>query len=261
MADRAGAPSFHEALLLEHVSMALSQGPTPVPRAIARGRELLDLVQGKRRQVLGVAGDLAWLQAMAGAFDEATRLLGVCQTIVEELDIGMARASTALVAGEVELLAGKPAAAEHTLRPQWAQLASAGERGDRAYLSAALARALEAQERWTEAENLTEDTEATAFDEDRMVQADWRATRARLLARRGEHAQAETFGRDAVALAAETDALNLRGDCALALASVLRHADKLTEAARSATDALAEYSAKENVVCIRRAEAMARQVG
>ena len=259
-AQRAGAP-MQEAWALESICIALRDGPTPARPAIARGKELLNLVHGKRRHVLSIAGDLAWLHAMAGDFDEARRLVGVYRDIVEELNIGMARAAIAVTAAEVELLGGSPNEAESALRPQWELLASAGERGDRAYLAAALARVLEAQESWAEAESLTEDAEATAFGEDRMVQADWRATRARLLARRGKRSQAETLAREAVDLAAKTDARNLRGDCALSLAQVLGHAGKLREAACSAEDALAEYTAKENVVCARRVRSVMRQLG
>jgi ATP/maltotriose-dependent transcriptional regulator MalT len=179
----------------------------------------------------------------------------MCQDIVEELKIGIARAATALIAAEVELLSGNPDAAERILRPEWEALARAS-RGDLAYLVAALARALEAQERWAEAERLTEEAEATAFDEDVTVQADWRATRARLLARRGDHVQAEALARGAVALARKTDALTLRGDCALAQAEVLRSAGKLRQASRAAEDALTEYTAKENVVCVRRVQSL-----
>jgi tetratricopeptide (TPR) repeat protein len=258
MARRASMPML-EALALENVSMALLDGPTPARRAIARGTELLNSVQGKRRYVLGIAVNVACLHAMAGAFDEARRLIGISQDIVEELKIGIARAATALMAAEVEMLSGNPCAAERILRPEWELVASAS-RGDLAYLLAALARSLEAQQRWSEAERLTEEAEVTAFEEDVVVQADWRATRATLLARRGDHVPAEALAREAVALSRTTDALSLQGDCARALAEVLRSGGKLRQASRAAEDALTAFTAKENVVCARRVQALMHEL-
>ena len=49
----------------------------------------------------------------------------------------------------------------------------------------------------------------------------WRQARGKLLARRGELEEGERLAREAVALAEETDMLNVHGDALLDLAEVL----------------------------------------
>ena len=82
-----------------------------------------------------------------------------------------------------------------------------------------------------------------------------RATRARLLARQG-HADAESVAREAVALADTTDFLELRGDCRVALADVLRRAGHEDGAAEALGEALALYEQKGNIVSAERVRAL-----
>ena len=67
-------------------------------------------------------------------------------------------------------------------------------------------------------------------------------------ARRGELDEAEAVAREAVALAAEAEFVDLRGDSLLALAEVLRLAGRKGEAAEAMRQALALWEAKGNVV-------------
>ena len=64
----------------------------------------------------------------------------------------------------------------------------------------------------------------------------WRQVRAQVLARRGEHAEAEQLAREAVSLAEETDMLNFHGNALADLAEVYALAGR-TEDARDAARA------------------------
>ena len=72
-------------------------------------------------------------------------------------------------------------------------------------------------------------------------------------AREGESAQAEILAREAVDLAARTDALNWHGVALLDLAEVLRLDDRPGEAAAAAEGAVRLFAQKGNSVAIGRA--------
>jgi tetratricopeptide (TPR) repeat protein len=68
------------------------------------------------------------------------------------------------------------------------------------------------------------------------------------LAHRGEHAEAESLAREAVAIAAESDALDWQGDTLYDLAEVLIEAGRPQEAAETLEEALERYSRKQILV-------------
>jgi hypothetical protein len=76
----------------------------------------------------------------------------------------------------------------------------------------------------------------------------WRGARAKILAGRGEHSEAQRLAREAVDLSAATDWLSLQGEAHLDLARVLRQnpgsADAAAAAAAKSRDA---FSKKENL--------------
>jgi tetratricopeptide (TPR) repeat protein len=148
----------------------------------------------------------------------------------------------------VEMLAGRPEAAERRLRAAYDNLAAMGERALLATTAALLAQAVYAQGRLEEAEELCLTSERHADPDDLSSQLIWRTVRARVLARRGGLEEAEALAREAVAIAARTDELVDHGDALVALADVLElRGDR--EGAREATqDALALYERKEAIV-------------
>jgi hypothetical protein len=89
-----------------------------------------------------------------------------------------------------------------------------------------------------------EAVEEAASSDDAVSQVQWRATRAKLLARRGERLEAETLARQAVAIAASTDALNTRGDAAIAQAEVLMQSGSQAEAAATLREAVRSIARK-----------------
>lgn len=87
-----------------------------------------------------------------------------------------------------------------------------------------------------------------------------RTARAKLRARRGSLVDAEALAREAVALAGETEFVDLRGESLLALGEVLRVAGRGEEAAEALQEALALWEAKGNVVLSARIRALLREL-
>ena len=72
----------------------------------------------------------------------------------------------------------------------------------------------------------------------------WQGLQARILAARGQLAEAEELARSAVALAARTDFLNQHGDALLELAVVLDEAGRAAEARARSVRPSASTSAR-----------------
>jgi len=102
--------------------------------------------------------------------------------------------------------------------------------------------------------SFTEISEEIAAPDDLAPQVQWRAARAKLLARRSGFDEAEHLAREAVELAQQTpDFLHLPADALMSLAEVLRAAGKTADADAAVGDALALYERKGNRVSAARA--------
>jgi hypothetical protein len=95
---------------------------------------------------------------------------------------------------------------------------------------------------------LAEVTERFSVPEDVDAQIGWRRVRAKVLAGRGEVAEAELLAREATALAARTDYLDGHAQATVDLAEVLRVAGRSEEATALALEAIRLYDQKGNVV-------------
>ena len=84
--------------------------------------------------------------------------------------------------------------------------------------------------------------------EDVDGQAAWRSVRAKLLARRGNVAEAEDLAREAVALAGATDYVDLHAEALAALGEVLLIAERRDDAVRALEQAVSLFEAKGNTV-------------
>ena len=202
------------------------------------------MLPGQRRIEASAARALAGLTAMEGRFDEALGLLERDREILEDLGLRVAAASAAEIAGSVQLLRGDPVAAERELRRGYEAFEKMGELANLSTLAAMLAQALYAQGRDEEALRLTETSEASAAAEDLHTQVQWRAARAKVLARAGQTEEAVALAREAVELGGRTDFLVMRGNAALDLAEVLLLAGRADESVAAARDALALYERK-----------------
>ena len=223
---------------LSGLAYALYFGPAPASDAIASvSDEILPRVRGFPVAEGAVLGVLGGLMAMQGRFDEARSLHQRGNEIFAGIGPALPVAEGALNAADTELLAGRPEAAEALLRDAYAALEAVDETAIRTSVAAALAQALHAQGRDEEALAFTEDSEATAGDDDVQAQAMWRAVRASLLRRSGSVEAAEAVAGEAVELARGTDDPNLTAMALLAAGSVY--------------DAAALYEAKGNVAALR----------
>ena len=232
------------------LAQAAFLGPTPVPDAIARCLEIGDTRDGQA--FAAVVGTIhASLEAMRGNFHEARELYRRSQAILEDLGRTLVLANTHAHSGFVELLAGDAVAAEREFRRGFEALAAMGEQNNRASAAALLAETLARQGRDDEAEELTYVSEKLAVRADVLAQVQWRVTRAMIASRRGAAADALDLAREAVALAADTDYVNLHADALAALADVTSGAGAPAEATELAEKAFELYEAKGNVVAAR----------
>ena len=233
--------------------MCLLHGPTPVPAAIARVGEMLAEATSPVLQA-NVMAALAELQAMRNSFDAARTLLEEAGRTYERLGLRLALVGLRQVGGLVELLAREPIEAERVLREGF-DLISVDFPAWRAYHSTLLAEALYEQERFEEATELIESAEPEHTDELQNV-LPWAVVKARLLAREGAASDGEALLRDIAERAAPTDALNVHGWAVLALADVLRIADRHDEARDAAAEAAEIFDRKGNIVAAERAAAL-----
>jgi tetratricopeptide (TPR) repeat protein len=115
-----------------------------------------------------------------------------------------------------------------------------------------LARALYAAGRLDEAEAWAGRAAELGASDDALTQYLWRQARAKVLARRGEHVEAERLAREAVAIAGGTGFLTGQADAYADLAEVLALAGKPEEARVALEQALARYERKGNLVMAER---------
>ena len=107
-----------------------------------------------------------------------------------------------------------------------------------------LAEALYRQGRYEEAEEWAEAVAEAAMENDHEPQVRWRSVRGKVLARRGQFGEAEALAREAVEIAAVTDAHLEHGDAVVDLAEVLELAGKTTETRAALERAIELYERK-----------------
>jgi tetratricopeptide (TPR) repeat protein len=239
---------------VEYLALALMVGPTPVPEAIRRCERLLEEVASRPALELLVTGFLANLLAMAGRLAEAVELMEQGRRLRNER-VGRSWFSPHEF-GLQTVMADDPAAAERELRWGYEVQKKIGGTEYFSTITALFARALYAQGRDEESEQMTLECEQVAQSNDVMSNILWRATRALVLARRGYHAAATALAREAVAFAAESDFLDAYGDALSDLAEVHRLSGSTEDARAALEQALHFYEQKGNVVSAGKARAL-----
>jgi predicted ATPase/class 3 adenylate cyclase len=239
-----------------HIGALLFFGTAPLEEAVSYAKSLLDEPDGRfrGRQVHGLIGRV---YAMRGEFEAARSV--IAERIALQEDLGKAfgvTVSGAMELGEVERLAGDPAAAEEYLRRGYRALEEAGESGLLSSVAAMLANVLYHQGLFEDAERYTRISEETAARDDYSSQIIWRFVRAKAVASGGRLAEGEQLAREAVALAQDTDDINLHGDALMALAEVLQLAERSDEAAPFIDQALRLYEQKGNLVSAGKARSL-----
>jgi class 3 adenylate cyclase/tetratricopeptide (TPR) repeat protein len=244
--------------IVDLLCTALLYGPAPAKEAAARCAEIAAAAGKDRLLEANVASSWAGLEAMTGKFDAAEALVARAAAVYDELGHRMFRAGLGEVAGPIELLAGRPEAAERELRQAVQILAESGNTALLASPALMLAETLLAQGREDEARHFVEMSKAAPASDDTTDAVLACSVGARLRALEGELADAEAEARRAVELASSTDALVLHGDALALLADVLVEAGRPGEAHEAYERAIELYSQKGNVVAAQRAaEALA----
>jgi len=167
---------------------------------------------------------------MCGRSSEARELFHRAKEIIDDLGLPIVAAGASQERFDIEMLAGDPEAAEVELRGACETLEQLGEKGFLSTRAGLLAHALCAQGRYEEAVPFFEVTVEAGSEDDQSTQALWRSARAKVLAQQGDVDEALRLAREAVAIVAQTDWLNTRGDALLDLAEVLELAGILDEA-------------------------------
>lgn len=241
-ADLAGGHPFVQQ---EYGHAARLYGPFPVEEALA----WFDESPVRSTFASAMRGGL---EAMRGNFERA-RLL--CADAIEqsrEQGRRLEAAGQRMGQAEIELVAGDAEAAAEASLLGVEELDELGERGWLPRVAGLAAEALYRLGREDEAWRLTERAEGAA--DDASTQMLIRQVRAKVLARRGELAEAERLAREAVALAEPTDWLEGKADTFYDLAIVLVAADKREQAVSTLETARRLYAEKGHTVGVARVD-------
>jgi class 3 adenylate cyclase len=231
-------------------------GPARPDEGIQRCRDLLAAGDGVQSLEMTAGAAIGSLEAMRGNVAEARELLAGSRTIAEQLGLRQWLGALANFAGPVELLAGDLDAAEQELRRGYEELEALGETGVLSTTAAFLARTLVLAGRPAEAEEFAAISARLGSRDDVYTQVVCRGSLARVQAGRGNLERAEQLAGEAVARAAETDFLNLRGESLLDLAEVLRVAGRAAESTAATREALGLFEAKGCTVLAARARGL-----
>jgi class 3 adenylate cyclase/tetratricopeptide (TPR) repeat protein len=252
-ARRAGLPRK----LIAWLAAFRTWGTTPVSELLA----WLDENDPQDRPDYFLRAHRAEALARLGRSDEAHAILAEARSDLADRGAARQLASiTGIMSVEVELLAGNPTLA--------AELGEEGcrlfeELGDKGRLSTAagyLAQALYRLDRLDEADAWAARAPQLGGTDDAITQILWRQVRAKVLARRGKHADAEQLAREVAALSEETDMLDAQGDVYADLAEVLTLGGKPEEAMGALEMALARFERKENRASAERMQARLSQL-
>jgi predicted ATPase/class 3 adenylate cyclase len=240
--------------------MCANFGPLPVEDGITLCRHFHDeavddpFIQGNADV------ERAALEAMRGDFDLARTLIAQGRQTIVDLGLSLIAATTAQEAFYIEILAGDTGEALRIMHESYAELEPMGERSYLSTAAALLAHALCARGELVEAERFSRRSEETSARDDAFSQVLWRSARAKIHAHGGDLTGAEELGRHAVALAEETDLLNIRGDTLADYAEVLALDGRYIEAAAAFERAADLFERKGNSTSLQLVRRSARDL-
>jgi tetratricopeptide (TPR) repeat protein len=214
------------------VVASLVDGTTPIPKAIRRCEEILASADIWPQSAAHTKRKLSMLYSMQGEVGEGRRLIDEAVEIYEELGLPLPLAAAiGFESAGVHWIEGDLAAAEDDVRRAVDLLTAMNEKGVLSTLAARLADILCRQDRpQGEVEDLLRLSEDLAAADDWLTHLTIKHVRARLLARRGEFAEAVSLARDALALAEGTDDPESQAWESVELAEILVLAGRPAEA-------------------------------
>ena len=250
-AQRAALPHFGGWTLLS-IATCRFRGPRPVSDLLAWLDE--QEKSSMRSPYLRVFRSIAL--GMLGRFEEARVILASVRAELADrgakLQLGVAMGQVGV---ELELLAGDPAAAAKLGEEGCRLLEQAGERSFLSTAAGYLGQALYALGDLDSAENRASSAAELGASDDALTQTLARQVRAKVLAKRHRHEEAEHLAREAISLAGTTDLLNVQADAYSDLADVLALAGEPEGVAAALEQALERYERKGNLVMAGRTRA------
>jgi predicted ATPase/class 3 adenylate cyclase len=232
-------------------------GPMPAADGIALCKEFAESAADDATIQAWCCVERSALEAMRGEFECARELLAEGTRALESLGLTVWAANTAQEAFLIENIAGTPDAAVDALRRGYEILDRMGGRGFLSTVAGLLAQALYARGDYQEAARFSKASEDAAATDDVLSQMLWRTSRAKLLARQGDFARAESLAREAVRLGRPTDLLNLKADVLGDLAEVLGLSGRHDEALAALSSAAGLYERKGNLPSLERTRELA----
>ncbi len=222
-------------------------GSMTAAEVVERCGPLLDQVSGDRKAEAVILSVIAVAEAMQGQFDRARDLHTRAKTILAELGRSVVSASTSIEGSRIEMLAGDAVRAEALLAADSNELEGIGERYFRSTVAGLLAHAIVAQERLDEADEAVELAIELTDEDDIESQILWRTARAKIRARQGEGEEALRLSGEALALAGDTDDIDVQGDVHADHGMILGLLGRSDEAAIEFTLARELYTRKGNL--------------
>jgi tetratricopeptide (TPR) repeat protein len=232
-----------EAEILRSVLTVARSGPMPATTIATLVEDLRRRVPGSRRFEMSALANLAFIAAMRDDPDRARALIAEADLLASELRTP----PLALIAADVELLAGDAPEAERLLRGLLGALERIGDFGHYVSLVSPFVDALVLQGRGDEARRAVELAARYTIDDDIDAQSGVRCAQVALLLLDGDLVAAEQRAREGVAIAARSDFTTDRIKALSALAEVLRATDRLGEARGVLEEAMRLAEEKESV--------------
>ncbi len=239
------------------LAISVLNGPTPVDEAIAYCEGVLSRASEDRKASAITEVALARLEAMRGNFEAARVRYRRSRALLEEFGYRFFAALTSQDSAPIEMSAGDLEAAERELRKDYLTLEVMGERNYLSTTAGMLADVLYRRGRYQEAAEFATICRELASADDVVSQFLWRCVQAKLLAREGQHEQADAIIAEAIELIGDSDWLDGQGNGFMDLAEICRLRGRIGDALAALAQASARFAAKGNIVSARRADKLA----
>jgi tetratricopeptide (TPR) repeat protein len=253
LAVRARLPRVAEEAAGWYLGAVLS-APLPAADAVERWHAVSSSIPMSRYGRAFGEAMTALAIAMTGDVDTARAWCIRGREAVRELGDETQTYASAIILGQIELLAGDFEAAERELAEGERGLERLGEDGFRSSVLVLRADALQALRRTDEAIAASERSEAIAVDDDYEALAGWRSARARAFADLGRFPEAEALSRQAIDLLLETQSIDEIARGWSSLAYVLACIGRGQEAMGAYREALERFELKGTVLSVARVE-------
>jgi tetratricopeptide (TPR) repeat protein len=228
--------------------VAAVYGPLPADDAL----KLIEQSIAEGMPAPGAELGASRMLGLIGRIPEARAMIARGREKISELGDRILLSTADAAAGTTALLSGDVEEAIRTLQRSYDDKVATGDRGFASTTAAELAEAYLADNDLPHAWEYGAIARETSAGDDIASQAGGRQIQARVLAARGEHAEAEALAREAVAIMERTDYLVHHGDALVHLARVLHAAGKADEALAAARTAVELYDRKRATFLVER---------